>query len=241
LPHDGWFRSQQITSAGGPLRKQRSSSGHVPRRLSSSPSFALMMAYVICHNERFLIDPMNPVWQHYRAIGWWLAPHGVVGACALLLTPLQFSERLRHRSARLPPCGGAHVRRWRARPLRSVPTSNTSRNHWGRPRSFTVATVVDAVLLLTTTGNGLAFSLKPMIPQHRQWMIRSYAVALTFFESRFIPGVTGLDQPLNLEAAESPVDMPGCRSWSAIWRTSGTRGTIGLAACMGGQAGGLTP
>jgi hypothetical protein len=30
-----------------------------------------------------------------------------------------------------------------------------------------------------------------MIPQHRQWMTRSYAVALGFFDVRFILGVTG--------------------------------------------------
>jgi hypothetical protein len=30
----------------------------------------------------------------------------------------------------------------------------------------------------------LAFALKRMIPQHRQWMTRSYAAALTFFEIR---------------------------------------------------------
>ncbi len=49
-------------------------------------------------------------------------------------------------------------------------------------RSFTVAAIVDAVALLVTTGLGLLFALRRMIPQHRQWMTRSYAVALTFFE-----------------------------------------------------------
>ncbi len=153
-----------------------------------------------------MIDPKNPVWQHYKAIGWWwLLPHGVAGACALLLAPLQFSERLRRRFAllhrlveRIYVAGvlilaplGAYIQ-YIEEPL-------------GSPRSFTVAAIVDAVALLVTTGLGLLFALRRMIPQHRQWMTRSYAVALTFFESRLILGVTGLDQPLNLAVAETVV------------------------------------
>jgi hypothetical protein len=44
-----------------------------------------MAAYVLYHNESFLFDPAHPVWQHYEPFKWWLLPHGVVGACALLL------------------------------------------------------------------------------------------------------------------------------------------------------------
>src|SRR5271157_672890 len=61
----------------------------------------LMMAYVLYHNERFLINPGDPVWRHYQPFKWWLLPHGLAGACALLLGPMQFSERLRHRFAKL--------------------------------------------------------------------------------------------------------------------------------------------
>src|SRR4249920_3228577 len=58
---------------------------------------ATMTAYVLYHNERFLIDPAHPIWQHYEPFKWWLLPHGIAGACALLLAPMQFSERLRSR------------------------------------------------------------------------------------------------------------------------------------------------
>jgi hypothetical protein len=44
-----------------------------------------------------------------------------------------------------------------------------------------------------------------MIPHHHQWMTLSYAVAPTFFGSRFILCETGPDQPLNLAAAEAVV------------------------------------
>ncbi len=63
----------------------------------------------------------------------------------------------------------------------------------GAPRSFTIAAAVDAILLMSTAAIGLAFILKGKVHQHRQWMTRSYAVALVFFEVRLISGVFGLD------------------------------------------------
>jgi hypothetical protein len=62
---------------------------------------AVMVAYVLYHNESFLIDPMHPVWQHYEPFKWWLLPHGLAGACALVLAPMQFSDRLRARLAKV--------------------------------------------------------------------------------------------------------------------------------------------
>ena len=52
-------------------------------------------------------------------------------------------------------------------------------------------------MLMITTGFGLYFALKRQFTYHRQWMIRSYAVALTFLEIRVILGVFGLDQPFD--------------------------------------------
>jgi hypothetical protein len=60
----------------------------------------LMLGYVLVHNESFLIHPKDPIWNHYRTIKWWLLPHGIMGACALLLGPMQFSDRLRQRFAK---------------------------------------------------------------------------------------------------------------------------------------------
>ena len=65
--------------------------------------------------------------------------------------------------------------------------------------------MIQAGLLMTTTGIGFIFAMKRMIPQHRQWMTRSYAVALTFFEVRFILGVTGWNEPFNWQHIETVV------------------------------------
>jgi uncharacterized membrane protein len=63
----------------------------------------------------------------------------------------------------------------------------------GGTRSLTVATLVDAVLLTSATALALYFIRNRKIQQHRQWMTRSYAVALVFFEVRLISGIFGLD------------------------------------------------
>src|SRR5215470_9983050 len=61
----------------------------------------LMLAYVVVHDESFLVNPNDPIWSHYEPFKWWLLPHGIAGACALLLGPMQFSERLRCRFKKL--------------------------------------------------------------------------------------------------------------------------------------------
>lgn len=63
----------------------------------------------------------------------------------------------------------------------------------GDSRSFTVAAAVDAVLLVGTTAAALVFILKGKIQQPRQWMTRSFAVALVFLEGRVVGGLTGWD------------------------------------------------
>jgi uncharacterized membrane protein len=155
---------------------------------------ATMATYVLLHNERFLVEPQNPAWQHYESIGWWLLAHGLAGACALILVPMQFSDRLRARFTRLHRVVG---RIYVTAALVFAPLGAyiqfLNETLVAAPRSFTFAGTIDAVLIVTTTAIGFYFALKRMIPQHRQWMTRSYACALTFFEVRFIIGVAGWD------------------------------------------------
>jgi uncharacterized membrane protein len=152
---------------------------------------AVMMVYVIYNNERFLLDPEHPVWQHYETFKWWLLPHGLAGGAALLLAPLQFSDRLRTRYAKLHRVVG---RIYVAGVLILAPFGayiQYLEEPLGAPRSFTFETIVQSSILMITTILGLIFAMKRMIPQHRQWMFRSYAAALTFFEIRFFMGVMG--------------------------------------------------
>jgi uncharacterized membrane protein len=154
----------------------------------------LMMGYVMVHNERFLVEPDNPVWAHYSKYGWWLLTHGVAGAAAMFLAPLQFSDRLRKRYAGFHhKCGYVYVAGVFALAPFGLYVQYMSEGLDGSPRSFTVLAAVDGLMLVVTTAVALMFARQRRLTQHRQWMTRSYAVALVFFEGRLILGLTGLE------------------------------------------------
>src|ERR1051326_2520097 len=152
---------------------------------------ALASAYLMYHNERFLVDSSNPAWQHYEPFKWWLLPHGIFGAIVLLFAPLQFSDRLRQRftkthrvMGRLYVIGamglaplGAYIQYYQER--------------MGAPRSFTVLGIVDATMLMGATALAFLFAFRRKIALHRQWATRSYAIALVFIGGRFVMGITG--------------------------------------------------
>lgn len=179
-----------------------------PRSSSRGPKIAvfaavaLMTLYVLYHNERFLIEPANPVWKHYAEIAFWLVPHAVAGTCALVLAPLQFSERLRkrytyahHVVGRIYVVGALVLA-----PLGAYGQYLAERSG-GAPREFTTLATVDAVMLMTTTLVAYLFAIRRRITQHRQWMTRSYAVALVFFEGRLLGGLLGIDNNVNASMA----------------------------------------
>ncbi len=165
-------------------------------RISLWTFIVLMMVYVLFHNESFLVNRADPVWQHYQPFKWWLLPHGLAGACALFLGPMQFSDRLRQRYLKLHQTVGwiYVVGAMIVAPLGAYIQFFNERAH--APRSFTMAAVADAAMLMLTTGVALFFVLRGNIQQHRQWMTRSYAVALVFLEVRVISGIFGFDNSL---------------------------------------------
>src|SRR5258708_24680699 len=153
-----------------------------------------MMAYVLRRNESFLINRAAPVWRHYHPFRWYLLAHGLAGACALLLGPLQFSDRLRQRFAKFHRVAG---RIYVACALILAPLGayiQYFNERIGGPRSFSIAALVDAILLMLTTAIAFAFILNGKVQQHRQWMTRSFAVALVFLEVRVGAGVDGWEK-----------------------------------------------
>jgi uncharacterized membrane protein len=172
-----------------------------------------MLAYVLVHNESFLINRQDPVWQHYHPFRWWLLPHGLAGACALLLGPLQFSDRLRQRFTKFHRVAG---RIYVASALILAPLGayiQYFQERMGAPRSFSVAGLVDAILLIMTTAIAFAFILNGKVQQHRQWMTRSFAVALVFLEVRVVQGVTGWE---NLGIAATETIVWSCLAFSIL-------------------------
>jgi len=167
-------------------------------------AIGLMLAYVIPHDESFLVHPKDPIWQHYEPFKWWLLPHGIAGACALLLGPMQFSDRLRDRFKQLHRVAG---RIYVAGVFVAAPLGfyiQYFQERMGDPRSFSIAAAADAALWMLTTGIAIVFILKGKVQEHRQWMTRSFAVALVFLEGRVIGGVTGWEY-LSVHASETIV------------------------------------
>ena len=167
-------------------------------------AIGLMLAYVVPHDESFLVHSKDTVWQHYDPFKWWLLPHGIAGACALLLGPMQFFDQLRVRFRQLHRVVG---RIYVAGLFVAAPLGfyiQYFQERMGDPRSFSIAAAVEAALWLTTTGIALVFILKGKIEAHRQWMTRSFAVALVFLEVRVIGGVGGWES-LDVHANETIV------------------------------------
>jgi hypothetical protein len=166
--------------------------------------FAIAAAslYVMYHNERFLVDPEHPVWQHYESFKWWLLPHGIFGAIVLLFAPLQFSDRLRQRFSKAHRVMG---RLYVVGALLLAPLGayiQYYQERMGAPRSFTILAIVDAAMLMGATALAFIFAYKRKIALHRQWATRSYAIALVFIAGRFVLGITGWEA-LGIEIAQA--------------------------------------
>ena len=176
-------------------------------------TIGLMLAYVILHDESFLVHPKDPIWQHYEPFEWWLLPHGIAGACALLLGPMQFSDHLRQRFNRFHRVVG---RIYVAGTFLAAPLGlyiQYFQERMGVPRSFTIAAAIDAMLWMVTTGIALVFILKGRVYEHQQWMTRSFAVALVFLEVRVIGGVGRWD---NLDAHANETIVWACLAFSIL-------------------------
>ena len=83
----------------------------------------------------------------------------------------------------------------------------------GVPRSFSIAAAVDATWWMTTTGIAMVFILKGKVQQHRQWMTRSFAVALVFLEVRVIGGLGGWE---NLDVHANETIVWACLAFSIL-------------------------
>jgi uncharacterized membrane protein len=142
----------------------------------------LATLFVLYNNERFVIDHTDPDWSYFYPVRWWLLVHGLGGALALFLGPLQFSTRIRqkylrfHRVLGLCYVVGVAI----AAPM------SLYLEYQQDPPSYHPAAFVQAGSWLLTTALAFYFVKQRKIQQHRQWMIRSYAVTLIFVEVRTI-------------------------------------------------------
>jgi uncharacterized membrane protein len=157
---------------------------------------ALMYAYVLWTTESFLVNSKDPEWMHIQPFKWILLFHGPIAACALFLGPLQFSDRLRQRYAKLHRVVG---RIYVTGVLIGAPLGayiQYVEERAGAPHSFTIAGIADAVVWIFATLMALGFILRGKVQQHRQWMTRSFACALIFMEVRAIMALFQLPEEM---------------------------------------------
>jgi uncharacterized membrane protein len=150
--------------------------------------FGLLTLFVFYHNETAFLDSRSPVWQHFAKVTWWLVPHGLGGALALLVAPLQFSERLRRRSLRLHRVLG---RLYVACVVIAAPVAIPIAIRQGPP-ALLMAAFIQSVGWLLTTAVALYCARTGNIQQHREWMIRSYPFAMVFVVARALMAVPAI-------------------------------------------------
>jgi len=147
-----------------------------------------MTLFVLWNNERFLIEPNSPAWTHYNPIRWHLLPHGLGGSIALLLGATQFSSRLRARHLRVHRfCGKLYLAGVFILSPAAIAMAFTI-----SPWYMIPFTTVQCLTLTAFTAAAYRSIRRRNITQHREWMVRSYAVVLIFLEGRVLMAIPAL-------------------------------------------------
>ena len=150
--------------------------------------FALLTLFVFYVYETPFLDSRSPVWQRVEPVKWWLLPHAVAGALALLLAPFQFSARLRRRNLRAHRVIG---RLYVAGVAVAAPTAIPVAVILGPP-SLVMAATVQSCGWLVTTAVALYCVRRGDIRQHQEWMIRSYPFAMVCVLARAMLAVPAI-------------------------------------------------
>ena len=145
-------------------------------------SLGLTALFVFVTSEVLLIADY-PMYHAYRlqviADRHLLIPHVLAGIFALLIGPINFSSRIRHRHLKLHRILGRIY-------VVSVFVGATTgiALAWGRPGL--PGTSMQAAAWIVCTTAAFITARNRQIAQHRQWMARSYAVTFTFVSSRVL-------------------------------------------------------
>jgi hypothetical protein len=145
-------------------------------------SLGLTVLFVFITSEALLVADF-PMYHAYRlqviADRHFLIPHTLCGVIALLAGPLQFSSRLRQRHLRFHRVlGRIYIISVFIGALTGIALAV------GRPGM--PGTSMQAAAWIVCTTAAFITARNRQIAQHRQWMIRSYAVTFTFVSSRVL-------------------------------------------------------
>ncbi len=166
-----------------------STSTHLPPNTANSKfkkilwaSLGLTVLFVFITSEVFLITDY-PMFHAYRlqviADRTLLIPHTLAGTLALLIGPINFSSRIRQRYLPLHRILGRIY-------VVSVFVGSFTGIALAAGRPGLPGTSMQAAAWMVCTAAALITARNGYITQHRQWMMRSYAVTFTFVSSRVL-------------------------------------------------------
>ena len=170
--------------------------------------FILLLVFVVLTREITLLDPNSFLRHRYARIPWLLAAHGIPGAIALLLGIFQLSDRLRKRHLQLHRVLG---RIYVGCALTSAPLA-VAVAAMLPTSSLLMASAVHSAGWILTTATGLYCARTGRIQQHREWMIRSYPLAMVFVVARAIGKIPAIERmgPLGVESVVWTVIATAC-------------------------------
>jgi uncharacterized membrane protein len=143
--------------------------------------WALLVLSVTWTDERFLIDSTDAEWPHIAPFKWWLLVHGLAGLAALLIGPLQFSERLRRTHVKLHRVLG---RVYIGAICIAAPMAIYIGDNWDDNRQSAIEGWAQGGGWLLCAVLAFIFAVKRNIPRHRQWVARSYGFTFVFIMAR---------------------------------------------------------
>jgi hypothetical protein len=147
-------------------------------------TMAAMTLSVIFYSEIPLLHQAKER-AYLRTIPWLIIPHATAGIIALLSGPLQFSSRLRRS---IPKFHRALGRIYVGSVFIAAPLGIVLSNHRRDPHTFyfVAANIVQAGTWLLVTTAAFLTARNRHFQQHREWMVRSYAVTFTFVGTRVL-------------------------------------------------------
>jgi uncharacterized membrane protein len=152
--------------------------------------YALLILLVFYQYEMPFLDSQSPARLHFSKVKWWLLPHGILGAIALFIAPLQFSNRLRQRHLQLHRILG---RFYVAGVVVAAPAAVYIAMIQGPP-TLLMAAVTQSTGWILTTAIALYCIRTDNVQQHRQWMIRSYPFAMVFVFTRALFSIPAIQR-----------------------------------------------